>query len=308
MKMSSKVTEALKSQTKPIVALESTIISHGMPWPENYKCALAVEELVTGQGAVPATIAIINGLIHVGLEQEQLERFAQYPREAVRKCSRRDIAVAVGLKETGATTVSGTIWIAKSCGIETFVTGGIGGVHRGAFGESATVDVSADLTELGRSGMTVVCAGVKSILDIPHTIEWLETQGVTVLTYSKSNQPNFPSFFTQSSSVKSPLVCDKIIDVASIVHANRTLELDSSVLVAVPNPFPADEDKVQAAIQQGLHNLGNISGKEVTPFLLQYVNEATGGNSLESNIALVKNNAIVGAQLACKVHAMNHKR
>ena len=317
MRISPRVQEALASKSRPVVALESTIISHGMPWPANLECARDVEQIVEQAGAVPATVAIVGGKVHVGLDGDMLESFARLPSSRVRKCSRRDIAVAVGLMENGATTVSGTMFVANQCGIELFVTGGVGGVHRGAFGMpggSCSLDVSADLTELGRTRMTVVCAGVKSILDIGHTLEYLETQGVTVMTLVKGMDTTagassmFPSFFTQRSKEVSPLTLGSVEDVAKVVLANRECQVDSGMLVAVPNPDPAEESVIEDAIERALASLernSNVSGKEVTPYLLKYVNEATGGCSLQANMALIRNNAKVGAEIAVKVHQMD---
>ena len=315
MHLSPRVKHALETGSQPVVALESTIISHGMPFPANLDCARDVEQIIQNHGAVPATIAILNGNIHVGLEPAELESFARLPPSSVLKCSRRDVAVATGLGENGATTVSATMMLAHRCGIKLFVTGGIGGVHRQAFGGpqfGSSLDVSADLTELGRTPVTVVCAGVKSILDIGLTLEYLETQGVTVVTVpaeSGEQQVMFPSFFTQRSKEVSPLSISNLADVAKIVHANGRYGIDSGVLVAVPNPNPADEEEIEEAIRKALEELeGNsqVSGKDVTPFLLQRVNEVTRGDSLEANMALVKNNAKVGAQIAVLLHSMGN--
>uniref|UniRef100_A0A7S2SJC3 Carbohydrate kinase PfkB domain-containing protein n=1 Tax=Mucochytrium quahogii TaxID=96639 RepID=A0A7S2SJC3_9STRA len=296
MKFSKEVRYAMKT-AQPIVALESTIISHGMPYPQNIECARQVEQVVRENGATPATIAILeDGVPHIGLEADELERFAKLKQ--VRKCSRRDLALSIGLKEPGATTVASTMILAKRANIPVFVTGGCGGVHRMAFdGASPTTDVSADLTELGRTDITVVCAGVKSILDIGRTLEYLETQGVTVLTLGQSR---FPAFFTTDSGIDSPASVSTIEQAAAIIDANQLYNLESGMLLAVPNPNPMDaalHDQIITQALKSMEDLG-ISGKEVTPFLLDQVNKLSGGESLASNITLVKHNARVGAQLA----------
>ena len=228
-KISQEVQNAV-NHDKPIVALESTIISHGMPYPKNYETAIEVESIVRENGAIPATIAILNGNIHVGLDEGQLRLLAEKGSSgAVKKCSRRDISYVVAKAEHGATTVAGTLTIADAFGhIDVFVTGGIGGVHRGD-----DLDVSADLLELGRSKIMVVCAGVKSILDIPRTLEYLETQGVAVIGY---NTDEFPSFFTRESGLKVPMRLNSVEECASWVATNKLLNLSSGAVLAVPNP------------------------------------------------------------------------
>jgi len=290
------VAEALRAGG-PVVALESTIISHGMPYPDNVQCAREVEEVIRKNGAVPATIAILEGVIHVGLSPEALERLGRLGPK-VRKCSRRDMALALGRKENGATTVSATMMVAYMAGIKVFVTGGIGGVHRGV---ESTMDISADLTEFSRTPVAVVSAGVKSILDIPRTLEVLETQGVTVVVLGSSE---FPAFYTRHSGVEAPVRVDTIEDAAGVVTAMAKIG-QSGALIAVPIPTAeeADASTVNAAIQQALAeaNQKKVHGNSITPFLLKRVNELTKGQSLKSNIALVKNNAKLGAQLAVKV-------
>eukprot|EP00759_Apiculatamorpha_spiralis_P031367 PhF_6_TR33018/c0_g1_i1/m.48664/K16329/psuG; pseudouridylate synthase len=292
LKVLPEVQQALQNK-KAVVALESTIISHGMPYPDNFKCALEVEDVVRQHGAVPATIAILDGVIHVGLSRSDLEKLAT--AKNVRKCSRRDIPIAVAQKEVGATTVSGTMMVANMVGIRVFVTGGIGGVHR--HGES-TMDISADLTELGRTPVAVVSAGVKSILDIPRTLEVLETQGVTVAVVG-SNE--FPAFFTRKSGSPAPLTVKSEKEAGGIVKVMSQIN-QSGALFAVPIPssFEADAAIVDTAIQQALKEADEkkIAGFAITPFLLKRVNELTKGQSLKSNIALVKNNAKVGALIA----------
>ncbi len=308
---SNEVIEALKNNI-PIVALESTIISHGMPYPKNYETAIEVENIVRENNACPATIAVLDGKIHIGLNNEQLKLLAtEGTKGTVKKCSRRDISYVVSKKEHGATTVAGTLAIANLFGyIDIFVTGGIGGVHRGE-----DLDISADLIELGRNNnIMVVCAGVKSILDIPRTLEFLETQGVAVIGYDTDE---FPSFFTRRSGLNVPMRLNTIEDCAKWIETNKVLNLNSGSILAVPNSEPfADETFIDKSVNQALDELEKMksdnptfSGKEATPFLLKRVNELTGGNSLKSNIALVKNNAQIGAKIAAATAtATNEKK
>ncbi|KAG0263601.1 hypothetical protein BG011_008545 [Mortierella polycephala] len=299
---SDEVRSALE-QKKPLVALESTIISHGMPYPQNYDTALQVEQVVRDNGAIPATIAILGGQVHIGLSNDQIRDLAKLGRRVV-KASRRDLAVVVSKKQTGATTVSGTMVLAHRAGISVFATGGIGGVHRGY---ENTMDASADLTELGRTPVAVVCAGVKSILDIGRTLEFLETQGVTVATYGST--PDFPAFFTRTSGFQSMLNIETSMDAAKIIAANQELDLQSGIVFSVP--IPEDEamddalvdEAIDIAVKESIQQ--NIVGKESTPFLLKRVNELTGGNSLKSNIALVKHNASVAAKIAKDLSAIS---
>lgn len=294
IKVSPEVSEAL-SNGNAVVALESTIISHGMPYPQNLETAKEVEAIVRNNGAVPATIAILDGTPCVGLSLEELERLAIIGTKA-QKTARRDIAHVVATRGNGATTVSATMLIASMVGISVFVTGGIGGVHR--HGEH-TMDISSDLTELGRTPVAVISAGVKSILDIPKTLEYLETQGVCVAAY-KTNE--FPAFFTETSGCKVPCRVDSPEDCARLIDANVKLGLGTGILIAVPIPreHSASGSLIESAIQRAMTEARgkNISGNAETPFLLARVNELTGGASLSSNIALVKNNALVGAQIA----------
>ncbi|KAI9908470.1 hypothetical protein PsorP6_004479 [Peronosclerospora sorghi] len=294
--LSEEVSEALYGLLKkPVVALESTIISHGMPFPQNLEMATHVETIVRSYGACPATICIANGLLKVGLTEQDLQQLAELGTGA-RKCSTRDITAALTDKKVvGATTVSSTMRIAHAAGIKVFVTGGIGGVHR--FCEE-TMDISTDLMELSRTPMAVVCAGVKSILDIPRTLEFLETYSVPVIGY-RTNQ--FPAFFTQDSGKKAHLRRDTPHEIAQIIHESEALELPNGHIIAVPNPKPVPSELIDSAIKLGLEEIveKKICGQAVTPYLLKRVNELTHGASLESNINLVNNNAIVGSQIAC---------
>ncbi|XP_034101651.1 uncharacterized protein LOC117566216 [Drosophila albomicans] len=286
------------SQKQPIVALESTIITHGMPVPQNVETALQVEEMVRQNGAVPATIGIIDGCIKVGLTQEELMKLAHKPREQVIKCSRRDLPYVVAAQQSGGTTVAATMIVAHQVGIPIFATGGIGGVHREGH---VTMDVSADLVELGRTPVAVVCSGVKSILDIPRTLEYLETQGVCVASYASMGGV-FPDFYTRDSGCKVPYNLETAADAARLLRAWRELDLQSGVLIGVPIPeeFAADKSAIDAAIEQANAEAQaqGVSGKEVTPFLLSHIAGITKGRSLQANIALIKNNAAVAAQIA----------
>ncbi|KAL9458629.1 hypothetical protein AB3S75_007488 [Citrus x aurantiifolia] len=294
VKISPEVSEAL-SHGHAVVALESTIISHGMPYPQNFETAKEVEAIVRNNGAVPATIAILEGLPCVGLSTEELERLAKLGSKA-QKTARRDIAHVVATRGNGATTVSATMFFASMVGIPVFVTGGIGGVHR--HGEH-TMDISSDLTELGRTPVAVVSAGIKSILDIPRTLEYLETHGVCVAAY-KTNE--FPAFFTETSGSKVPCCVDSPADCARLIDVNMKLKLGSGIVIGVPIPreHAASGRVIESAIQSALREARekNITGNAETPFLLARVNELTGGLSLASNIALVKNNALIGAKIS----------
>jgi len=277
-----------------VVALESTIISHGMPYPKNVETALGVEEVVRANGAIPATIAIFNGKCYVGLTNEQLEYFGK--AKDVWKVSLRDMPYVISQNLYGATTVAATMRIADMTGIKIFVTGGIGGVHRGA---ETSMDISADLTEMAQTSVAVVSAGVKSILDIGLTLEYLETMGVPVVTYG---QEEFPSFYSRKSGFRSPLRLDSIKEIAALLDTKWKLGLIGSVLIA--SPVPAEQeiatDEMELHIQKALNAAKekNICGKEVTPFLLKYIADHTKGESLEANIALIKHNAKVGAEIA----------
>lgn len=291
------VAEAL-IRRKPVVALESTIITHGMPYPENLRVAKDVQRIVRGNGAIPATVAIMAGKIHVGLSDENLERLAQ-DTSAI-KTSRRDLPYVISKGLTGATTVSSTMIAANSTGIPVFVTGGIGGVHRGA---QSTFDISADLTELGKTPVAVVCAGAKSILDIELTLEYLETQGVLVATYG--NMLDFPAFFTPQSGFQSPYNVQSPVDAAKLIDANLSLGSSSGIVIAVPitKDHAASGAEIETAIQYAVQEARDqgVLGKEVTPFVLQRVNELTKGQSLHANIALMKNNAQIGSSIAVEL-------
>jgi len=279
---------------KPVVALESTIISHGMPWPKNVETALSVEKAVRNAGAVPATIAIKDGKCFVGLSKEEVEFFGQ--EKNVWKVSLRDMPYVISKKLPGATTVAATMRIASMAGIKIFATGGIGGVHRGA---SETMDISADLTEMGQTNVAVVSAGVKSILDIGLTLEYLETKGIPVVTIG---QDEFPSFYSGKSGFSSPLRMDSPEEIAGMLSVKWALGLNGSVLIA--NPLPPDQEVepalIEAHIQRALAEAAKlkVTGKEVTPFLLKYIAEHTKGESLEANIALIHNNAFLAGRIA----------
>lgn len=287
------VKEALENN-KPVIALESTIISHGMPYPQNIEMAKTVENIIREGGAVPATIAIMDGRIKVGLDEESLEKLGN--SEGVAKVSRRDLAEVVATKRIGATTVASTMICAEMAGIKFFVTGGIGGVHRGV---EETMDISADLDELGKTDVAVICAGAKSILDLDRTMEYLETKGVPVIGYQTEV---LPAFFTRTSDIKLNTVTETTEEIASIIKAKHDLELEGGVVIANPIPKEDELDKdyidgiVAAAVKEAEEN--GIGGKDSTPFLLGKIVEKTEGKSLDANIKLVYNNAKVGAQIA----------
>ena len=341
IKVSPEVEDGFQSAMKPIIALESTIISHGMPYPENIKTAQEVEQIIRNAGGIPATIAILDGIIHVGLNEKEFEIIGggKMQTKKVYKCTTRELPHILSSKSHGATTVASTMKLTDLCnkymrdkfnyfrqrgkdssnsnyfnGIQVFVTGGIGGVHRGV---EATMDVSADLTELGRTPITVVCAGIKSILDIPRTLEYLETQSVPVLSY---NCDEFPAFFTRQSGVPSPLNYTDINSIANLIYtSNNVLQLRNGVLVAVPPPTLNENNVknieeesglfIEKAIQDSilLASQKGIQGKDVTPFILNEVKARTGGLSLEVNIALIKNNAKIGTEIAKQLLALKRK-
>ncbi len=279
----------------PVVALESTIISHGMPYPDNVKTAISVEEAIRKEGAVPATIAIIGGRLKVGLTEEEIEYFGK-KGTAITKASRRDLAPIVAKKLDGATTVTTTMMIANMAGIKIFATGGIGGVHRGA---ETTMDISADLEELANTPVTVVCAGAKSILDLGLTLEYLETKGVPVIGYKTEF---LPAFYTEKSKFKVDYSVNNEEELASLISAHDDLGLKGGMLVTnpIPHEFSMDEDYIDSAINKALEKaeeLG-VKGKETTPFLLKEVKDITGGNSLKANVQLVLNNARLAARVA----------
>ncbi|XP_072936003.1 uncharacterized protein [Epargyreus clarus] len=292
-----------KENNKPIVALESTIITHGMPYPKNIETALEVEHIIRQRGATPATIAILGGQVTVGLTEEQVKYLGG--AKGVVKASRRDLAAVMSEKLDGATTVAGTIVVAELAEIPIFVTGGIGGVHRN--GEQ-TMDISADLTELGRSKTLVVCSGAKSILDIERTLEYLETQGVLVCSFGNTRE--FPAFYTIRSGHLAPYHAADAAHAARILHSARQLHLSSGIVIAVPVPqeHAMDEKIIEEAISRALAeaNKRGIRGKEITPFLLSAVSEATAGASLDTNVALIKNNAKVGADIAVEFQKLKN--
>ena len=279
---------------RPVVALESTVITHGLPYPKNIETALAMEAAVREGGATPATIAVLGGRLTAGLAADQLEYLATRPAGSVRKCSRRDLALAMARGEDGATTVAGTMIVARRAGIELFATGGIGGVHRGH-----PFDVSADLNELGRTPVTVVCSGAKSILDLPLTLEVLETNGVTVIGYGTDE---LPSFFSRSSGLPLDKRLDSPEEVAAVIEARRELKLQSGLLVTVPVPAADafDSHEAEEAIAQATQEAdeAGISGPATTPWLLSRINELTAGRSLKANVSLLKNNGRVAGMIA----------
>ena len=286
---------AALAEGKPVVALESTIISHGMPYPQNVQTALNVERIIRENGAVPATIAVIGGRLKAGLSPEEIEYFGKKGL-AITKASRRDLAVLCARGEDGATTVTTTMIIAHMAGIKIFATGGIGGVHRGA---ETTMDISADLEELGQTPVMVVCAGAKSILDLGLTLEYLETKGVPVIGYGTEE---LPAFYTRQSGFGVDYRVDSPEELAKIFKTQNDLEFKGGMLVTnpIPEQYAMPLETINAAIEQALRECTEkgIHGKETTPFLLARVAELTGGNSLASNIELVYNNAKVAAQTA----------
>ncbi|HHV26990.1 pseudouridine-5'-phosphate glycosidase [Anaerosalibacter bizertensis] len=296
MEIKEEVKNAL-NEKKPVVALESTIIAHGMPYPKNVETALEVERIIRDRGAIPATIAILDGKIKVGLSKEEIEYLGS--AENVSKVSRRDLPFIVAKGLNGATTVASTMVVAKMAGIKVFVTGGIGGVHRGA---EESFDISADLQELAKTSVAVVCAGAKSILDIGLTLEYLETFGVPVVGFKTDE---FPAFFTRKSGFGVDYNVDSEEELAKAIKTKWDLGLDGGIVVAnpIPEEYEMDIDIINKAIAEALSEAEEkgIKGKKVTPFLLENVKEKTGGNSLESNIRLVYNNALVGANLAIEL-------
>ena len=293
MKINPEVKKALE-ENRPVVALESTIISHGMPYPKNIETALRVEQVIRDHGCVPATIGIIDGEPIVGMTPEEIEQFGK--RKGVLKVSRRDLPVVYAKKLWGATTVATTMIIANQAGIEVFVTGGIGGVHRGA---TETMDISADLQELAKTNVTVVCAGAKAILDLPLTLEYLETMGVPVLGFKTEE---LPAFYNSHSGLKVDYKVESAEEMAKIIKAKRDNKLVGGILLTnpIPEEFEMPKEVIDNAINTALKRMEEegIKGKECTPFLLKTIVELTGGDSLESNIHLVLNNAAVGSEVA----------
>ena len=296
LQFSQEVQSAL-SENKPIVALESTIISHGMPYPQNYETAKQVENTVRENGAVPATIAILNGIIKIGLCEDDLQILSN--SKDILKASRRDIPIIVSEKLNAATTVSATMICAALAGLKIFATGGIGGVHRDG---NNSFDISADLTELAQTNIAVVSAGVKSILDIGLTLEYLETLGVPVIGYGTDE---FPAFYTRQSGFKVNYKLDTPEQIGSMIKTKWELGLSGGVIVAnpIPEEFSMDKNKIDNAIEEALKNADKkgIKGKDVTPFLLGEIKNLTGGSSLDSNIKLVLNNAKLAAKISASM-------
>ena len=288
------VAEALRAG-KPVVALESTIISHGMPYPQNVETALRVEQVIRDEGAVPATIAVIGGRLKAGLTEEEIEYLGKKGLE-ITKASRRDLAVLVSRGQDGATTVTTTMMIAHMAGIKVFATGGIGGVHRGA---EKTMDISADLEELAHTPVLVVCAGAKAILDLPLTLEYLETHGVPVIGYGTEE---LPAFYSRQSGLKVDYRMDTPEEIAAAMRTQTELGMTGGMLVTnpIPEAYSMDPAVINKAIDQALEEMEalGIHGKECTPFLLAKVKDITGGDSLDSNIRLVFNNASLAAKIA----------
>ena len=292
LKINPEVLNAIKNN-QPVVALESTIISHGMPYPKNVQTALAVEKVIRDHGVVPATIGIIDGDAIVGMTPEEIEEFGK--RKGIVKVSRRDLPVVYAKKLWAATTVAATMIIANQAGIKLFVTGGIGGVHRGA---QETMDISADLQELAKTDVTVVCAGAKAILDLPLTLEYLETMGVPVLGYQTEE---LPAFYTAHSGLKVDYKLENAKEAALVMYEKHKNNLQGGILITnpIPEEYSMDKQVIDDAIEKALKMMKEqgIKGKETTPFLLKTIVELTGGDSLESNIKLVLNNAAVGSEI-----------
>ena len=293
MDISEEIQDSIKEKG-PVVALESTIISHGMPFPQNLETALEVESIIRKEGALPATIAVIEGRIKIGLSNLELEQFAQGTKTV--KVSSRDLPLALSQKQDGGTTVAATMICSRMAGISVFVTGGIGGVHRGS---EKTMDISGDLMELSRTNVAVVCAGIKSILDIPRTLEYLETQGVPVIGYRTDE---FPAFYTTTSGYSVQSRINTAEEIARCMKVKWELGLDGGLVIANPVlPEDAmDEVVIEEAIAKSLKEASEkgIDGKAVTPFLLERISQLTDGESLKTNIALVCNNALLGAKIA----------
>ena len=302
MKINPEIKLALQ-EGKPVIALESTIISHGMPYPKNVECALQVEKVIRDNGAIPATIGIIEGEPIIGMTPEEIELFGK--TKGIAKVSRRDLPIVVANKMWGATTVSATMILASMAGIEFFVTGGIGGAHRKA---NITFDISADLDELSKTNVTVICAGPKAILDLNLTMEYLETKGVPVIGY---NTDKLPAFFTRTSDISVDFNAKTPLDIAKIVKEKRDYKLDGGVLVCdpIPEQYSLAPEYINKEIDKALlemEKLG-IKGKDETPFLLAKIVELTGGKSLETNIYLILNNAELGAKIATEYAKLRNK-
>lgn len=297
IKVSDEVREALLSG-KPVVALESTIISHGMPYPKNVQTALMVEDVIRKNGAVPATIAIIKGVPTVGCSKEDIEHLGKAGL-TVTKTSRRDIPIVVAKELDGATTVAATMILAEKAGVKIFATGGIGGVHRGA---ETTMDISADLEELAKTNVNVVCAGAKSILDLKLTLEYLETKGVEVVGYQTDE---LPAFFTRKSGFKVNCRMDEPVEIAKAINCKDELGLGGGILIVnpIPEEYSMDPEYIEKVIKEAIADADakGVKGKEITPFLLDKIQKVTGGESLESNIKLVLNNAKLAALIATEL-------
>ena len=293
MDISEEIQNSIK-ENGPVVALESTIISHGMPFPQNLETALEVERIIRKEGAIPATIAVVEGRIKIGLSNLELEQFAQGTKTV--KVSSRDVPLVLSQKQDGGTTVAATMICARMAGISVFVTGGIGGVHRGS---EKTMDISGDLMELARTNVAVVCAGIKSILDIPRTLEYLETQGVPVIGYRTDE---FPAFYTTTSGYSVQSRINTAEEIARCMKVKWELGLEGGMVIANPvlREDAMDEEVIEEAITKSLKEASEkgIDGKAVTPFLLERISQLTDGESLKTNIALVCNNALVGAKIA----------
>ncbi len=302
MKINPEVKLALQ-EGKPVIALESTIISHGMPYPKNVECALQVEKVIRDNGAIPATIGIIEGEPIIGMTPEEIELFGK--TKGIAKVSRRDLPIVVANKMWGATTVSATMILASMAGIEFFVTGGIGGAHRKA---NITFDISADLDELSKTNVTVICAGPKAILDLNLTMEYLETKGVPVIGY---NTDKLPAFFTRTSDINVDFNAKTPLDIAKIVKEKRDYKLDGGVLVCdpIPEQYSLAPEYINKEIDKALLEMekSGIKGKDETPFLLAKIVELTGGKSLETNIHLILNNAELGAKIATEYAKLRNK-
>jgi pseudouridine-5'-phosphate glycosidase len=295
--ITAEVTDALREK-RPVVALESTIISHGMPYPQNVETALKVEQTVRDNGAIPATIAILSGRLKVGLSEDEITQLGNRGQQVI-KTSRRDLPFVVARKEDGATTVAATMIIAAMAGIRVFATGGIGGVHRGV---EDTMDISADLEELARTNIAVVCAGIKSVLDIGRTLEYLETKGVPVVGYQTDT---VPAFYTRSSGFPVDYRADGVAEIVDALQCKWDLELAGGMVVA--NPIPEEHalgnNEIDTVIGEAIAEMSasGITGKEVTPYLLEKIAEYTGGRSLTANIELVLNNARLAAAIAAQL-------
>ena len=299
IRVSEEVKKALK-ENRGVIALESTIISHGMPYPRNVETALNCEKIIRENGCVPATIGIIDGVGIIGMSEGEIEEFGK--RKGIAKVSRRDLPIVVAKKLWGATTVATTMILANMAGIELFVTGGIGGVHRGA---QETFDISADLQELANTNVSVICAGAKAILDLPLTLEYLETFGVPVLGYQTEE---LPAFYTRTSGLKVDYRMDSAKEIAEVIKTKRELDLKGGVLITnpIPEEFAMDKEEMDKAINEALSDAEKegIKGKDTTPYLLAKVKDLTKGESLESNIKLVYNNAKVGSLIANELCAL----